>query len=146
MIVYRITLPQFKDDFSGTGAALYGGRWNSIGNFMLYTAETSSLSMLEHLVHIEGADSIEYVMSLFDTQDSNIFKPDILPSESLSEETQTARMGDMWLKKGDTPIMQVPSVINPLEHNFLINPSHPKLKLRVLDQRWMMYDRRLVTS
>ncbi len=34
-------------------------------------------------------------------------------------------MGDNWFGSGATAILAVPSVVIPLEYNYLINPSHP---------------------
>ncbi|MDX6710688.1 MAG: hypothetical protein QOH96_1704, partial [Blastocatellia bacterium] len=42
--------------FDGEGARLYGGRWNSVGVRMVYTAGSLSLAVLEIFVHIENTD------------------------------------------------------------------------------------------
>ena len=39
--------------FDGEGARLYGGRWNSPGHALVYTAENVSLAALELLVHLQ---------------------------------------------------------------------------------------------
>ena len=52
MILHRICNSNFKDDISGSGARLFGSRWNSKGIPMLYTTEHISLAALEMLVHI----------------------------------------------------------------------------------------------
>ena len=54
MIVYRIANEGYKSDISGEGAALYGGRWNSIGVKLLYTSQNISLTILESLVHFRS--------------------------------------------------------------------------------------------
>ncbi|CAA6679242.1 Unannotated [Lentimonas sp. CC4] len=41
---------------------------------------------------------------------------------------QTREFGDHWLKTADSPVLQVPSSIVPIENNFLINPHHPEFK------------------
>jgi RES domain-containing protein len=52
MILYRIAKCNYAGDLSGTGARLYGGRWNSEGKPMLYTASSRALAVLEVLVHL----------------------------------------------------------------------------------------------
>ncbi|SNT26223.1 RES domain-containing protein [Ekhidna lutea] len=147
MIVYRLTLPKYADDLSGMGAALFGGRWNSIGNFMLYTAQTSSLSILEHLVHITGADSFKYLLLALNVDENQV--EDLrtsLPENWKSDENTTSKIGDQWIKNQFSAILKVPSAINPLESNFLINPNHPDLKMEIVNQDWFVYDRRLMKS
>ena len=147
MIVYRLTLSDYASDLSGTGAAMFGGRWNSIGNFLLYTAQTSSLSILEHLVHIAGADPVQYILTTLEVK-NDIKK---LETEQLTENWQknepfTQKVGDEWIKSKDSTVLSVPSVINPLENNILINPNHPNLELSVVNQDWYIYDSRLIKA
>lgn len=142
MIVFRLTLPQYANDLSGTVASLFGGRWNQIGTFVLYTAQSSSLSILEHLVHIKGTSNLpKYLLSILDTGDSPVTE---LPSPNLSSISGTQKVGSKWITDLQSPILRVPSLINPLEHNFLINPAHPELILRIQSQEWFVYDDRLI--
>ncbi|MEP1096699.1 MAG: RES domain-containing protein [Cyclobacteriaceae bacterium] len=146
MIVYRLTLPQYSSDLSGIGASMYGGRWNSIGSFVLYTAQTSSLSILEHLVHMQGAkNNSQYQLSILDIGNSPIQKVD-LEFEELGTLKLTQATGDDWLRSQVSPILMVPSVINPLERNYLINPNHPELELKIDSQEWFVYDDRLLKN
>ena len=41
--------------FDGTGAMLYGARWNSHGRRVIYAAETYAGALLEILVHASGS-------------------------------------------------------------------------------------------
>jgi RES domain-containing protein len=36
-----------------------------------------------------------------------------------------AETGDRWFKTQETAILAVPSVVIPVEYNYLINPAHP---------------------
>ena len=64
--VWRITSNKFiKSAFNGEGARLFGGRWNSRGTPLIYTAESKSLAALEILVHLESPDLLQ---KLADTQ------------------------------------------------------------------------------
>ena len=49
--------------FTGEGAREYGGRWNSPGIPIVYTAEHASLAILEVLVHLGAAQLLpDYVL------------------------------------------------------------------------------------
>lgn len=147
MIVYRLTLPKYANDLNGTGSAMFGGRWNSIGNFLLYTAETSSLSILENVVHSYGTQSSNYILTSINLKDSSIMDINdltALPTDWKRNEALTAKIGDLWVKDQNTAILKVPSVINPTESNFLINPLHPDLEMEIHNQEWHMLDSRLV--
>ena len=52
MELYRITQEKYADDFSGNGARLYGGRWNSEGLYAVYTSASRALALLETLAHV----------------------------------------------------------------------------------------------
>ena len=48
--------------FTGEGAALMGGRWNSPGARVVYTSATASLAALETLVHLNPALHFKYLI------------------------------------------------------------------------------------
>ena len=50
MKVYRLVRECFMNDFSGRGASLFGGRWDSSGIEIIYTASNRSLAMAELVV------------------------------------------------------------------------------------------------
>ena len=52
-----------KTAFSGEGARLSGGRWNSPGLAMVYTSSSLSLATLEVLVHLEDPDAFARLFS-----------------------------------------------------------------------------------
>src|ERR1700733_2761490 len=103
MFVYRITQSAERArDLSGTGAFLYGGRWNSARIYMLYTSMNSSLAYLETLVHF---NEINMPPGLYITQlelDENLINQ--VPGQDYPEfwqqpeniETQT--LGDRWMR------------------------------------------------
>lgn len=47
MRVYRIAKTKYIRDLSGTGARIYGGRWNKKGLGILYTSENRALATVE---------------------------------------------------------------------------------------------------
>ncbi len=151
MKLYRITTPEHAYDLSGTGARLYGGRWNNAGNPVIYTAGTISLAMLETMANSEP----EWLKKPFALNVLNI--PDNLHIEKLNEAELradwknypfspiTVEKGDRWLQSRLTPILQVPSAVNPFEYNFLINPMHPDFTgITVEEVKEIKFDLRLV--
>lgn len=150
MIVFRIGHPKYINDLSGAGAALQGGRWNSQGLKVVYTAETSSLAILELLTHIRGTEILPYKLiqiSLPDSQIKELFEiTDPLPNNWTNSENGlllTRKIGDHWIKNNISVALKVPSIHTPFEANFLINPSHPDFKPEVMEQQWYLYDYRL---
>ena len=149
MKVYRISNPDFIDDFSGYGASLFGGRWNPRGVKMLYTAQTASLAILELLANIKGTQIPFQLIEI------NINEGDILSIEDLgvglpsnwSNEKSglnlTQKIGEGWIKSNKSSVLKVPSVHNPFEHNYLINPFHSNLSLETSKKSWYLYDYRL---
>ena len=118
--------------FSGEGARLYGGRWNSKGIPVVYAAATRSLAMLEILVHIRNAQQtvtpIPYM--LFPASfDERLLEE--LPSSSLPTDwdlepppDSTKSIGDAWVSAASNPVLSVPSVLVPEERNYILNPGH----------------------
>ena len=54
------------------------------------------------------------------------------------------RIGDSWLRLGETALLEVPSAIVPTENNFLLNPSHRDFaKLRISPVRAFQFDPRM---
>ena len=132
MLVYRISRSRYADDLSGTGAGLYGGRWNPVGISLLYTSGSISLSCLEYLVHnfhvmaseeicltkiqIPDTDAIRHV-------DAKELPADWKEKTYLPQSTQS--IGRQFFEQGKHYLLKVPSAIVPDEFNYLLNPVHP---------------------
>lgn len=116
--------------FDGEGARLYGGRWNSPGTAMVYTAGSQALAALEMLVHLDNADLMgKYVFFEVTMEDALIRE---LAEADLPRNwrfdpapTKLRRMGDAWVDSAVSVALCVPSVVIPAERNFLLNPKHP---------------------
>jgi RES domain-containing protein len=102
-------------------AGLYGGRWNSPGQPMLYTAANPSLAVLEVLVHLDLPPELipnDYRLLSIDV-------PDDAPTQVLPALPQdTVTTGDAFLHGAQTLTLRVPSLVVPQEINTLINPRH----------------------
>lgn len=120
-----------SDMFSGNGAAVNGGRWNSIGKQMVYAADSRALAALEVVVHLDNTALLgSYNICEVLIQDVLCEEASIaeLPNDwsELTHSAATQAWGDAWLDQGSTPAVKVPSVIVPDEWNFLLNPRHDK--------------------
>ncbi|RYZ33794.1 MAG: RES domain-containing protein [Sphingobacteriales bacterium] len=149
MDVFRISNCKFIDDLSGTGAAMYGGRWNSIGVHAVYTAGSGSLAMLESLVHFGGRIVGDYCQLALEIPDGLIqeLKEESLPANwrESPPPDQLRYFGDQFISEGKFLALRLPSVLVPKEYNFLINPKHPDLnRLRVLVKSKIKFDDRLM--
>ena len=69
---WRITrAKKLGEAFSGEGARLFGGRWNSQGIRMVYAAGTRSLAILEVLAHLTKAAPLNnYILYRIECDDS----------------------------------------------------------------------------
>jgi RES domain-containing protein len=119
-----------REAFSGEGARLYGGRWNSAGVSVVYTAQSQSLAALELLVHLENADLLhEYVAieARFEAAIvTRITKADLPKDWRANPPPESARsIGDAWVAEEPSPVLELPSAIIPSESIFLLNPQHP---------------------
>jgi RES domain-containing protein len=117
------------DAFSGEGARLYGGRWNSPGTRILYVAESQSLAVLEILVHLESAQAFEHYVLIevkFESALVTTVEKQKLPTDWQVEPAPASlrAIGDDWAAAGISAVLQVPSAIVPHENNFLLNPAH----------------------
>jgi RES domain-containing protein len=116
--------------FTGEGARLYGGRWNSAGVAVVYTAGSQSLAALEMLVHLDASELLEsYVVFEVGMDESLVMKvePWQLPRDWRADPPprKAQQVGDAWVSEGASPVLQLRSAILPAEHNFLLNPRHP---------------------
>lgn len=128
---------------------MYGGRWNSPGTAMVYTAGSQSLAALEMLVHLDAADLMgKYVFFEVTIEESLIraLAEADLPRNWRADPppSKLRRMGDAWVASAVSVALCVPSVVVPTEQNFLLNPKHPDLaKLKFGKAIPFRYDARL---
>jgi RES domain-containing protein len=145
MIVYRCSTLQWAKDLSGTGASLYGGRWNNPGTFLLYTAENNILAALEIAIRIPleqiGKDYVMIPLEVPD--DADVYTPKLL--KSWYKETEATRLlGDAFVKQNSHLLMKVPSALISDAFNYLINPRHELIrKVKPLEPRSILLDKRL---
>jgi len=115
--------------FSGEGAYLNGGRWNSVGTRVEYVSESLSLAALEVLVHLPAGVPITFSTFRIRFDDALIetLVPNNLPKPWRAEPPgrDTQSIGDDWAREARSAVLAIPSAIIPQETNFLVNPVHP---------------------
>lgn len=131
MLVYRICLEKWSKELKASGA---GGRWNSKGRFVIYTAATRALACLENIVHRSG-EGLNNNFKVLTIEISPSVKISEIRVNSLSKDwyefakySYCRNIGDEWITKNETAILKLPSAIIPAESNYLINPSHKDFK------------------
>jgi RES domain-containing protein len=148
--VWRITHKDYKESaFTGEGAKLFGGRFNSEGIPLVYTSGNLSLAMLEIMVQSNGRDYFKQCTVFYaEIPKHLITTPELndLPGKwnQIPYGKQSQQFGDEWIKSGSSPVLRVPSVVVPIEFNFLMNPLHPEFsKIEIYDAENVSFDTRL---
>jgi RES domain-containing protein len=163
MKFYRITSCEFKNDLSGKGAYLYGGRWNNKAAYLLYTAEYPALAMLEALAHITMLNqkrdyckmvivhpNLEVINHLF--RDGKWYKEihaDQLPADWRSSPGPDGlkEIGNAFVREGKFLALKVPSVLEPESFNYLFNPEHAAYAdFKVILSEMVSFDQRLLVK
>lgn len=115
--------------FTGEGASLEGGRWNSAGVPVVYTSSSLSLALLETIVNIESVVPLPgYSMFRLEFPEALLerLSRDALPPNWLQHPPpiETQHIGDDWVATARSCVLEVPSIIIPQESNYILNPLH----------------------
>jgi RES domain-containing protein len=128
--VYRICKAENAAGiWTGAGARVFGGRWNSKGVAVVYTAENRSLAAMEQLVHLQSPRALTgYVIAsaTFDAEHVRRVETKELPRRWKAPVAPAGlkRLGDDWVTAGKHAVLAVPSAVMPGEWNYLLNPAH----------------------
>jgi RES domain-containing protein len=138
------------DAFDGEGARLHGGRWNSPGISLVYTAQSESLAALELLVHLQNSRVLQqsYCTIPVEFEDAHVelLDPKTLPGDWRKHPAPNTlqALGDRWAKEQRTAVLQVPNAVIPRESNYLLNPHHPDFaSIRISPPESFEFDARL---
>lgn len=129
LTLWRIAKTRHADSaFTGEGARLYGGRWNSVGVRVAYASESIALATLEVLAGLQRSA----VLTAYSLVSARIDEAGVETLVSLpagwrkyppSHESQM--VGDRWVAERRSLALRVPSAIIEAESNYLLNPEHP---------------------
>jgi len=132
--LYRICATEHINDLSGTGARIYGGRWNNAGYPIVYSSGSRSLAVLEFLVHVPMALAPDNLSIAEIIITDNVKRESIttsgLPSNwrGYPAPEQLAEIGTKWIKSKSSLLLDIPSAVVDQEVNTLLNPLHPDMK------------------
>jgi RES domain-containing protein len=126
---WRLTKTKYLSTaWDGEGAKRSGGRWNSVGTTVVYTSATLSLALVETLVHVTSgllaaytAVPIEFEESLVTTLEAKDLPANWKDNPAPAG---TRAIGDDWTLAAKSAALRVPSVVVPVEFNYLLNPKH----------------------
>jgi len=125
--VFRISAPRYAQRLTASGVA---NRWNTAGQYIIYTAATASLACLENVVH-RGAEGLQAPFKLMrlDIPDQLLIEEvpaSLLPTDwqQVTSYPQCQEIGSAWYQLRRSAVLKVPSAIITSESNYLINTSH----------------------
>ena len=154
MFTYRISQTRYAHLLTSPG---YPGRWNSSGQYALYTGGSAALSCLEVAVHKSGASLLsgDYSMTTFKIPDSlrieEIRMSDLINKAddwfTVENYHVTQNIGDKWLQSENSAVLKVPSAIIQNEFNYLLNVRHSDFgKIKIVSISQFAFDPRLKSS
>jgi len=150
--VYRMASEQFIRNLSGAGSAKYGGRWNPKGSYVLYTAATASLAMLEWLAHARDRDMDDvYCIATILLPEGPLqkFSPDQLPDnwKDFPPPPNLQQFGADMIASAQWLGMEMPSVLLSIDYNIILNVHHPLFQQLVIEDICVIKpDNRLLPS
>jgi RES domain-containing protein len=113
----------------GLGSTFFDGRWHTrTGRQIVYTGSSRALCQLEKRVHTGGQAVKDQALMRLDLPANAV----LLEASELglapnwaSDIALTRSLGDEWLRRLASLGLWVPSFVEPLERNLLLNPLHP---------------------
>ena len=131
MVFWRILKHKYLSNaFDGQGAALFGGRWNSKGNKVVYCSPNKSQAIFELLYHLGSIETLESYISIpvdvpydicIESIDENSLSKDWFKYPAPSE---LQMIGDRWIQQRSSCVLRVPSNTVHGENHYLVNPEH----------------------
>ncbi|TAE22515.1 MAG: RES domain-containing protein [Cytophagales bacterium] len=149
MLLYRLAKTARATDLTGEGAKRAGGRWNYPGTPVVYSAQTGSLAVLEVLQYVDVTDIRKFSMLTIDVPDeAHMQRVSLarLPDnwQNFPYPNETKEIGRLWLEKGESLLLEVPSAVYPDESNWLINPLHSMAdQVRIVSVKPFVFSDRL---
>ena len=149
MLVYRITKRRRAEDLSGTGAAIFPGRWNRAGVPVLYTGESIEIALLETIVHMKGEFVPDLSIITLEIPGRSVMKllPEQLPKTWFHNPAPAylSEIAQKWINAGKHLALKVPSSIVHSSFNYVLNCHHSRYsEVSIKSIEPFYFDHRLV--
>ena len=138
-------------DLPGNGGLKASARWHTRGRRVVYLSSSPPSALLEILVHLEieeGHLPRSYKLLEIEVPDDvHIEKLDRakLPENWPQKQALTRALGDQWLSRNSSALLEVPSALAPRTSNFLLNPLHKDAaRITIISVSRQRLDRRLL--
>jgi RES domain-containing protein len=128
---WRVVAPKYAATaFDGEGARRAGGRFNSPGTRVVYTADTLALALLEVAVHLPSYRAlmgrVAFRVQIDEALVEAIGEGDLPSDWRSTPPSRSAQVfGDRWVREGRSVALRLPSVLLPHHTNVVLNPAHP---------------------
>ncbi len=148
MELFRLVKESYANQLSGSGAAKYGGRWNSASTEMIYCASNRALAMAEVLIHLNLnhlPPNYQMLRMEYSGRSISEIQPNALPADwtQYPPGTETQKLGDKFCVDMQHLILKVPSAVVMGDFNYLINPKHPKLsEIKIMESQPFPFNER----
>lgn len=134
--------------FDGRGAQMFGGRWTSPGNRVVYASLSFAGAMLEVLAHANIGRLPRHHVSMTMEMPKGMAveegKARDVPRWECADLRAARRCGDDWLERGHSAMLIVPSVVTRTDRNVIINLDHADARrIRLGRPQPVVWDRRL---
>jgi RES domain-containing protein len=139
-------------DLHGIGGLKASARWHTRGHRIVYLSSTPASALLEILVHLEiEEEHLPRSYRLLEIQ-----APDDVAIERVENSAKlrkgwpkklsiTRALGNQWLDRNSSALLQVPSALVPHTSNFLLNPLHKDAaRIMIISVSRQHFDRRLL--
>ena len=149
MILWRISN---YADLHGIGGLKASARWHTRGHRIVYLSSTPASALLEILVHLEIEEDLlprSYKLLEIQAPDDvaieRVDDPAKLPKDWPKKLSVTRALGDQWLARNSSALLQVPSALVPHTSNFLLNPLHKDAgRIMIISVSQQRFDPRLL--
>ncbi len=149
VVGWRLVKRKHAAAFSGEGARIFEGRWNSAGVPVVYCSENLALAALEILVHTQPVTMKEpfrvFRVNFDDSLMTSIELEKLPRGWNLQPPSAVSKnVGHEWVKSNRSVALALPSVLVPLERTYLLNPRHLNFrKTKIHDAGNFVLDPRL---